>query len=137
MMTVQKKWWMCLALALVVVLGVGCEMKSGGTPRRSHSLQFDDLPVPRDMKINRQDSFSHCLPDAFRMVRIVYGGTMNLELLKDFYETQMPLSDWSLKRGTPEARKFSLTFVKEMEVCEISAERERGDTTLVVKIEPK
>ncbi len=80
-------------------------------PAVTKSYQFEDIPLPPGMKLNREESFIY-ETKATKTGLLVYEGKGDMGLLARFFKEQMPNYQWRLVSNF-EIHNIMLTFVKE------------------------
>ncbi|MFC1587023.1 hypothetical protein ACFL54_01830 [Planctomycetota bacterium] len=138
--------WKSLILLLALIMLAGCTYSrdpSAGDeeifePKRlaiSHELQFDDIPVPVNFEYESKTSFIY-KHENVRVGKLVYTGREELFDVIRFYEENMPASGW----GNGSTRQFgniaNLHFEKQVEVAEITAQREGGHIIITIQVTP-
>lgn len=92
----------------------------------SHEVQYNDIPVPFGFEFDNRESWAYrkfeesAMP--FRSCELVYYGDRPLRHLANWYESQMPVHDWTHERTT-EDNVIHLVFSKGIEATEIELRR--------------
>jgi hypothetical protein len=75
------------------------------------SYQFEDIPLPSGMTLNRKESFLY-ETRATKAGLLIYEGKGEMDRLSDFFKKQMPKYQWRLMSNF-ELHNVMLTFIKE------------------------
>ncbi|WP_291323420.1 hypothetical protein [Desulfonatronospira sp.] len=102
----------------------------------AHSYyDFQDIPIPREMKINRDESILF-ESKGLKAGMLTYSGRVDSDSLFDYFHISMPNENWELlsyiKYGTQ-----ILTFAKDNRLCIIRIIEGRLRTELQIWISPK
>ncbi|RME76103.1 MAG: hypothetical protein D6776_01845, partial [Planctomycetota bacterium] len=94
-----------------------------------------DVPVPVGFRYQQRGSY--IFDNNFRVARLRYTGTPWVEDVVAFFNEQMPLSRWRALPAFTRDGKQVLAFVNDRERCEITLDRRRGLTEIVIDITPR
>ncbi len=104
----------CILVGIVGCGGFQSAQKTGPAKAeegRLGSFQFEDLPVPLGMTVNRGDSFVY-EAGSVRTGIVVYEGEGDISQLGRFFKEKMAQYDWKLL-GHFELQNAMLVFMKE------------------------
>lgn len=116
--------------ALVGIVGCGGFQSTQKTEAmkaeegRLSPFQFEDLPVPFNMTINRRDSFVY-EAGSVKTGIVVYEGEGDISQLGRFFKEKMPQNEWKLL-GYFELQNAMLVFMKERKMAIISIMPQEG-----------
>jgi len=103
-------------------------------------LGSSDIPVPAGFEMD-QGSSEDRSAGGTRMVRHVYLGKKDGQLVRAFYRDQMPLTKWTLTLDEMRQGQVVMQFEKELETCDINiSEVGRGwtsKTKLRIEVTPR
>lgn len=105
----------------LTAVGVTPPHTQKGSSKQLDKIQFDDIPVPRGLRLPtlRNESFSYT-SEGFRVGRMVYKGVVNATDVREHYLTTMPLEPYGWSRAAnKDDSPNSLFFSKGGERCEI------------------
>lgn len=117
----QRAFWAGVVIILLFVGIYGCKnLFSYRTIREKEpevkqpiltSYQFEDIPLPPGMTLNRKESFLY-ETRAIKTGLLIYEGRGEMEKLSNFFKEQMPKYQWRLVSNF-ELHNVMLTFIKE------------------------
>jgi len=99
------------------------------------NVQFEDIPVPRDFRIDRTRSNSF-ESSRFREGEFWYEGPQSVESVVAFFRAEMTADGWELADETVRTGRATLVFVKGAEVAEVFAEERPYLTQLEIRVSP-
>lgn len=105
------------------------------SPEVSAALRFRDIPVPVELSIIPEDSYSF-QTETFRAGLLKYQGRMDPEILVNFFKEQMPRHNWELVNIIEYDRKL-LNFEKQNQSCVITIETRRATSYVTISVAPK
>ncbi len=133
-----RPWSIAAAALAVVAVFSGCAgtrpLKVANPLEAEPERPLTDVPVPVGFIYRTKDSY--ILKGNYRVARLVYVGSSAVDRVAAFYEEQMPLSRWKLKRDFGVTERV-LTFESEHEECSVRVQRRQGLTFLDVEIAPR
>jgi hypothetical protein len=97
--------------------------------------EFDDIPVPADLKRNDDLSFVYEAPGVTMGV-ITYSGYYKGASVAKFYRTQMPTYGWQFLNAFSESNKFMVAFLKANRSCIINIDEGAISTKVTIKVGP-
>jgi hypothetical protein len=121
----RKEWQRPFVTGLIIVLlfagGYGCvNLFSSRTVQEQKpemkqpiltSYQFEDIPLPPGMTLNRKESFFYETRE-IKTGLFIYEGRGQMEQLSNFFKQQMPKYQWRLVSNF-ELHNVMLNFIKE------------------------
>ena len=130
-MRLRGNAWAWVAAGLIFAAGCGgCSQRMATSGKGSNSgsslveliprgqAPIPDLPVPFGFKLKESKSRDYAFAGA-RFVDHVYRGRANKQLVKRFYERQMPINRWVLSTAMFVRGEVMLDFEKETERCRV------------------
>lgn len=114
------------AAVVMLALAAGCTNPPKNTgptqipPRQNPYIA--DVPTPAGFELNVNKSMYETY-SRVRVVRHVYEGNKDPQIVRNFYVTQMPEHEWSQVNETLTEGVFSMRFKKGIEICEISVSK--------------
>ena len=98
--------------------------------------EFDDIPVPVELKRNDEQSSVYEAP-GFAVGVIVYEGRYKSASISKFFRGEMPKFDWQFINAFSEGKRYTLTFLKANRSCTIAIEGESSwSTRVVIRVGP-
>ena len=89
-----------------------CTLLSGAKPIDAMSL-FTDIPVPKDMVVNQEESIVHDNGAGRIGILIAKGYMVEKDDVLDFYRQQMPLVGWKSEGEFATDDRHMLVFTKD------------------------
>lgn len=135
------RWLLMVAAGciLTVVGGTGCQSFEGTqfaelfttVPERP----LADVPVPDGFRYKERGSY--IFSSNYRVARLKYSGTPNLETTVAFFREHMPMSHWRVTDEQADGRASTLVFSNKEEACTVSFTRRSGLTYINIDITPR
>jgi hypothetical protein len=97
--------------------------------------EFDDIPVPADLKRKDDLSFVHEAPGVTMGV-ITYSVYYKGDSIAKFYRTQTPTYGWQFLNAFGEGNKFMVAFLKANRSCIINIDEGAIFTKVTIKVGP-
>jgi len=97
--------------------------------------EFDDVPVPVELKRNHEESSVYESP-GFAVGVIVYEGYYKSASISKFFRGEMPKYEWQFINAFSEGNRYTLTFLKANRSCTISIEESSLSTRVVIRLGP-
>lgn len=97
--------------------------------------EFDDIPVPVELKRNNEQSSVYEAP-GFAVGVIVYEGYYKAASISKFFRAEMPKFEWQFINAFSEGKRYTLTFLKANRSCTIGIEESSLSTRLVIRVGP-
>jgi hypothetical protein len=92
--------------------------------------EFPDVPIPKDLALDQEESFVYMAPDLAAGL-LVYNGNVDYDSLVRFFEESLTKNGWLLRASLKYPKTF-LFYQKETRVCLITLEPQT--LNLLVKI---
>jgi len=97
--------------------------------------EFGDIPVPRELKRNDDQSFVYEAPGVAIGV-ITYSGRVTANSVAGFFREQMPTQGWRFLNAFKDSKNIDLFFMKSSRSCQISIRYGILATKVIVKVGP-
>ena len=97
--------------------------------------EFDDIPVPADLKRNDDLSFVYEAPGVTMGV-ITYSGYYKGASIAKFYRSQMPTYGWQFLKAFSEGNQYRVAFLKANRSCIINIDEGAISTKVTIKVGP-
>jgi len=97
--------------------------------------EFDDIPVPVELKRNAEQSSVYEAP-GFAVGVIVYEGYYKAASISKFFRAEMPKLQWQFINAFSEGKRYTLTFLKANRSCTIAIEESSLSTRVVIRVGP-
>ncbi len=132
---------------LVLFLFVGCSLLKQNTEDTSlappnetqqiSNLTFEDLPVPSNMKLDRENSFVYETSN-YRTGILIYNGNMDAVDVANFYKSEMSKYNWTLVNSLEYKKGSQLIFEKPGWIAVVKIESTwQNSSRLTITIGPK
>ena len=105
------------------------------TPQMAN-FQFEDLPIPNNLKIINDDSFVY-ETNNYRTGIIKYQGEDNFKNVGNFFKGELPKYNWNLVNSIEFKKVMQLIFVKPDWITVIYLEQDGSNVIVTVTIGPK
>ncbi len=136
----------CLIL-FVVVLFAGCSLLKQSTEdttltspneaQQISNLTFEDLPVPSNMNLDRENSFVYETSN-YRTGILIYNGSMDAVDVANFYKSEMSKYNWTLVNSIEYKKGSQLIFEKPGWIAVVRIESTwQNSSRLTITIGPK
>jgi hypothetical protein len=110
----QKGFWPLAVAATLVLVLIGCartpKEKDEMIPTPAATYRFEDVPIPRSLEIQKEDSFIY-ESEAIKTGILVYAGKAKVEDLAHFFKENMGTHGWRLVSNF-ERNDALMTFTK-------------------------
>lgn len=138
-------WRLAAVLVLALTVGACTTLSSGqknqgdtsaksAPPSNTVYYDFDDIELPRELKVDRDDSFVYNTT-GFAAGVLTLKGRVEFDSLVRFFETSMPKDNWR-PVGHIKAESAMILFHKENRWCVITMEEGSYNTYVRVWVAP-
>ena len=112
-------------------------ISSSGVTQQIANLTFEDLPVPSQMLLDRENSFVY-ETSTYRTGILFYHGNMNAVDVANFYKSEMQKYNWTLVNSLEYRKGDQLIFEKPGWIAVIRIESNwQNSSKLIITIGPK
>jgi len=97
--------------------------------------EFDDIPVPKELKRDNDLSFIYEAPGVTMGV-VTYTGYYKGNSIAKFYRAEMPTYGWQFLNAFSDGSTYMVSFLKADRSCVISVDEGSLSTKLIIKVGP-
>jgi len=118
----------------------GDSANATGTPSEGKAVpppviaEFGDIPVPRELKRQDDQSFIYEAPGTVIGV-MVYTGRVDANSINGFFREQMPAQGWRFVNAYKD-QNIDLFYLKDNRSCQISIKSGMLETRVIIKVGP-
>ena len=131
-----------LFLALSLALGgcIGTNSEGGSDPVSSgltyYYDEFSDVAIPREMKVDKKDTFITYSADGIKLGTQVAKGRVEMASLVNAMQGHMQRDGWALRSVFRSSRSI-LIFEQQAKMCSIYINESMMDTEMLMFVSPK
>lgn len=97
--------------------------------------EFDDIPVPAELKRNDDLSFIYQAPGVTMGV-VTYSGYYKGASIAKFYRSEMPNYGWQFLNAFSEGNQYMVAFLKQNRSCIVNIDEGTLSTKVTIKVGP-